>query len=860
MRAQELRTAWLNFFAERGHKIYPSSGLIPHHPRAPLFTNAGMNQFLPYIVGEEPPPDPPRATSVQKTVRVKGKHDDIEEIGRSPWHLSFFEMLGNFSLGDYFKEQAIKYAWELSTEVFRYDPERIWVTVYETDDEAEAIWRDVVGVPADRIQRMGADNFWEMGDTGPCGPCSELYYDKGDSFGDPGGPLHGSDKRYLEYWNLVFMQYDRQPDGTLADLPMKVIDTGAGLERNLVLLEDVNNVFETDELARLVDAASRATGRRYGDDADTDIQLRILADHGRTISFMVNDGIYPSNEDRGYVVRRIVRRAVRKAYQLGVEKAVTPQLVAATAEVMGEAYPDLLRNVDFVTEVVAREEERFRQTLKSGSTLLEQEIAGGAAAISGDVAFKLHDTFGFPIELTREIAAERNVDVDMEGFDEAMTAQRLRARDARKTGADGEVDIDAYRQVVDQFGTTEFTGYQEYESKARVLAVMPTADGKVEIFLDRTPFYAEGGGQVGDTGTITGERGTARVLDTTYALPGLNRHVAEVEGEIEVGDEVVAHIDDERREAIRRNHTGTHLLHWALREVLGAHVKQQGSLVSPEYLRFDFSHFGPVTPEEMEQVEDLVNARVLANEPVRAYETSKAHAEQLGAIAFFGDKYGEYVRVVEAGTRSLELCGGTHVGALGMIGPIKVTTEQSIGANMRRIFALTGAGTLERVREEEKVLSRAADMLKAQPDELPDAIERILERQRALADENKALRAQSAKGDASRLAGDAVDGKVVARVDGVQPNDLRDLAVAVRDQANVDAVVLIGSPDGARVALVGASTKESGIAVNEVLGAAAKVTGGGGGGNNPTMAVAGGKDAAKIDDALASVRASLGIS
>jgi alanyl-tRNA synthetase len=860
MRAQELRTAWLNFFAERGHKVYPSAGLIPHHRRAPLFTNAGMNQFLPYILGEEPPPDPPRATSVQKNVRVKGKHDDIEEVGRSPWHLSFFEMMGNFSFGDYFKEGAIPYAWELVTEVYGLDGDRIWVTVYETDDDAADIWHDTVGVPTERIQRLGNDdNFWEMGETGPCGPCSELFYDMGEEFGEGGGPAHGAEKRFPEFWNLVFMQYDRQSDGTLADLPMKVIDTGAGLERNLVLLQDVPTVWDTDELARLVTAAASATGRRYGDDADADLQLRILADHGRTISFMVNDGIYPSNEDRGYVVRRIVRRAVRKAYQLGVEKPVTPQLVAATAEVMGDAYPELLRNVDFVTEVVAREEERFRQTLKSGSSLLEQEIAGGATAISGDVAFKLHDTFGFPIELTREIAAERNVEVDMEGFDEAMAVQRLRARDARKTGADGEVDIDSYRELIDQFGPTEFTGYQEYESTARVLAVMAAADGKAQVFLDRTPFYAEGGGQVGDTGTIAGERGTARVLDTTYALPGLNRHTVEVDGNIEVGDEVVAHVDEERREAIRRNHTGTHLLHWALREVLGAHVKQQGSLVAPEYLRFDFSHFGPVTPEELERVEDLVNARVLANEPVRAYETSKAHAEQLGAIAFFGDKYGEYVRVVEAGSRSLELCGGTHVGALGMIGPIKVTAEQSIGANMRRIFALTGAGALERVREEEKVLSRAADLLKAQPDELPDAIERVLERQRALADENKTLRAQSAKGDASRLAGEAANGKVVTRVDGIEANDLRDLAVTTRDLPGVDAVVLIGSPDGSRVALVGASTKDSGIAVNEIVAAAATITGGGGGGKNANLAVAGGKDPGKIDDALASVRAALGL-
>jgi alanyl-tRNA synthetase len=858
MRAQELRTAWTTYFAERGHRVWPSSGLIPHHPRAPLFTNAGMNQFLPYILGEEPAPDPPRATSVQKTVRVKGKHDDIEEIGRSPWHLSFFEMLGNFSLGDYFKDQAIAYAWDLSTEVFGYDPERLWITVHDSDDEAEAIWRDGVGVPADRIQRL-ADNFWEMGDTGPCGPNSELYYDKGEAFGEPGGPLHGSEKRFLEFWNLVFMQYDRQPDGSLADLPMKVIDTGAGLERNLVLLEDVNNVFETDELARLVDAASRATGRRVGEDAAVDVELRILADHGRTISFMVNDGIYPSNEDRGYVVRRIVRRAVRKAYQLGVEKLITPQLIAATAEVMGEAYPELLRNAEFITDVVAREEDRFRRTLNSGSGLLEQEIAGGATTISGDVAFRLHDTFGFPIELTREIAAERGVEVDLEGFDEAMALQRLRARVARKPGSAEGADVSAYRELVDQFGPTEFTGYQEYESKARVLAVLPAEDGKVEVFLDRSPFYAEGGGQVGDTGTIASDGNSVRVLDTTYAVPGLHRHVAEViEGELHPGDEAVAAIDDERRDAIRRNHTGTHLLHWALREVLGLHVKQQGSLVAPDYLRFDFSHHGPVAPEELEQVENLVNARVLANEPVRAYETTKDHAEQLGAIAFFGDKYGDYVRVVEAGQRSLELCGGTHVGALGMIGPIKITSEQSIGANMRRIFALTGTGTLERVREEERLLARAAELLRAQPDELPEAIERAIERQRALTDENKTLRAQSARGDAARLAADAVDGRVVSRLDGLAQDELRELALAVREQPGVQAVVLIGSPDGERVALIGVAAKDVGVAVNEVVAAAAKAVGGGGGGNNPTMAVAGGKDVGAIDDAVALARSLLG--
>jgi alanyl-tRNA synthetase len=851
MDGNQLRRAWTSFFAERGHTPVPSSSLIPHHPRAPMFTNAGMNQFVPYILGEEQP-SYPRATSVQKCVRIKGKHDDIENIGRSPHHFTFFEMLGNFSFGDYFKEGAVKLAWELSTEVFGYDGDRIWATVFLDDDEAFQIWRDVVGLPAERIQRMGEDNFWEMGETGPCGPCSELYYDKGPDYGEEGGPAHGGEERYLEFWNLVFMQFDRQPDGSMPELPRKIIDTGAGFERNLILLNGFDSVFETDIIKPIVEAAARATGKTYGREDEVDVSLRILADHARCISFLVNDGVFPSNEERGYVLRRIIRRAVRQAFTLGVDKNVTAPLIDAVVGVMGDAYPDLVKNADFVKGVVEREEDRFRRTLKTGMSRLDEALAANPSAVQGDVAFQLHDTYGFPIELTREIAAERGAALDEEGFTAAMEEQRRQARQAVKVFA---VEAD-YRDVLLEFGTTEFTGYTEYESKARVLTVMEREDGNVEIFLDRTPFYAEGGGQVGDTGTITTDTGTAVVIDTTAALPGLHRHVARIEdGRIESGQEAVAAIDAERREAIRRNHTGTHLLHWALREVLGAHVKQQGSLVSPEYLRFDFSHHSPVSDDEITTVEDMVNQRVLANEPVRAYETSKAHAEQLGAIAFFGDKYGDFVRVVEAGDRSMELCGGTHVGALGMIGPVKVLSEGSIGANMRRIFALTGAATLEKVREEERLLGRAADLLRTKPEELPEALERTLSRQKELEQELKGLRSQMAGSEARDLAAAADDGVVVARRDGLPMDQLKDLAVAARDQG-CRVVVLVGTPDGERVAVAAAVAKDSGVGAAALSGLAGRAPGGGGGGKGD-VTTAGGKDPAKIDEAIEAVKAQL---
>jgi len=857
--ANELRRIFIDFFAERGHTVVPSSGLIPHHPLAPLFTNAGMNQFLPYLLGEEAAPYP-RATSAQKCVRVRGKHDDIELIGRTTRHLTFFEMLGSWSFGDYFKEGAIRLAWELVTEKLGLQGDRIWATVHETDDEAAAIWENEIGLPPERIQRMGADNFWEMGDTGPCGPCSELYYDRGPEYGADGGPAHGGEERYVEFWNLVFMQYDRAADGTLTELPKRNIDTGAGLERMLAVLDDVDSVFDTDVLRNIVTAAERVTARRYGEDEETDVKLRILADHARTVTFLVNDGVFPSNEDRGYVLRRILRRAVLRAFQLGVERPVLPPLVDAVVELMDVAYPDLTRNKDFVVDVVAREEEKFRQTLRSGMGILEEELAKitpDDPLLHGDVAFRLHDTYGFPLELTREIAAERGIKVDEDGFDMAMADQRDRARSAR-AGADTDSEAtEAYRELLEQFGPTEFVGYTDYEAKARIIAA--TGD---ELILDRTPFYAESGGQVGDTGEISTDTGVFRVTDTTYAVPGqLIRHTGRVtEGEVSGGQEALGRIDADRRQAIRRNHTGTHLLHWALREVLGPHVKQQGSLVAPDRLRFDFSHYQPVTREELDQVEALANGRVLANEPVRAYETSKDEAEKSGAIAFFGDKYGDVVRVVEAGSRSVELCGGTHVGALGMIGPVKVVSEGSIAANMRRIEALTGEASLEHFREDEGLIERTAGILRVRPNELPERIERLLEERRQLDDELKALR-RAAAGDAAQdLGANAVDGVVVARVDGTTRDELKDLAVAVRDRPPIRAVVLGGVPEGGGVALVAAVTKDSGLEAPALIAEAARTVGGGGGGKKSDIAVAGGRDASKLDEALDQARKAAGLS
>jgi len=855
MTANELRRAFLGFFEQRGHTPVASASLIPHDPDL-LFTVAGMVPFKPYFLGEQAAPYP-RATTVQKCVRAGGKDSDLEEVGRDGRHLSFFEMLGNFSFGDYFKADAIPMAWDMVTNLFGIDPELLWVTVHVTDDEAADLWRDAVGVRPDRIQRLEADNWWGPpgGPPGPCGPCSEIYVDKGPAYGPDGGPAYGGEERFLEIWNLVFMQFNRDVDGVDHDLPRKNIDTGAGLERILGVLQGVDSVYETDVLAPIVDTAQRATGQRLGESDRSDVSLRILAEHARTMSFLVSDGVFPSNEGRGYVLRRIIRRAVRHAYLLDVEHFVTPQLVDSTIDVMGEAYPDLVRNHDFIRDVVAREEERFRQTLKQGTAILDTELdkLGAGARLEGPIAFLLHDTHGFPLELTREIALERGHDVDEAGFSAEMTEQKRRAKDARRSEGAGEF-ADEYAAVLDEFGPTEFTGREEYESKARVLAVI--ADS---IVLDRTPFYAESGGQVGDTGVLLSDTGRAEVLDTTYAVPGLARHRVRVtDGELVAGQELTATIDGQRRDAVRRNHTATHLLHWALRQVLGEHVKQQGSMVAPDRLRFDFSHYEALTPEEISRVEDLVNGDVLANAPARHYETTKEYAEQVGAIAFFGDKYGDVVRVLEAGPHSIELCGGTHVRALGDIGPVKIVAESSIGSNIRRIEAISGFGPIERLRLEEQRIAAATSLLGVGGDDLVDAVERRVAEVKALRDEVKTLRRQAATGRADELAGSASDGVVVARIDGLDRDALRDLALAVRDQAGVRAVVLGGAPEGGGVAIVSAVTADSGLHASELIADAARAVKGGTG-KNAELAVAGGKDPSGLDSALDLVRVSAGV-
>ncbi len=850
--ADQLREAFLGFFASKGHSRVPSASLIPHDPTV-LFTVAGMVPFKPYFLGDEAAPYS-RAVSVQKCARAGGKHNDLDDVGRTKRHLVFFEMMGNFSFGDYFKQDAIPWSWELVTEVFGFDGDRLWITVHESDDEAEQIWHEQVGVPMSRIQRLGdADNFWQMGETGPCGPCSEIHIDRGPAFGPEGGPLndpHGD--RFLEFWNLVFMQFNQSKDGTRTPLPRPSIDTGAGLERILALMQGTDSIWETDVLFPLVERAASLTGKKYrsGDYEDRDcFSLRVLAEHARSSTMLVNDGVFPSNENRGYVLRRIIRRAVRHAYLLGTDTRVMPELSAVAIDVMGNAYPDLRKNRDFILGVLDREEDRFRHTLRTGMSILDDEMAKGAKTLSGASAFLLHDTYGFPLELTQEIAGERGIGVDASGFETEMAAQRKRAKSARKEISGDEGAQEAYRELIAEHGITTFVGYDKNESTARVLQVLQREDGNAEVFLDVTPFYAESGGQVGDTGSIVGVSGEARVVDTTFAVPGLRRHVCEmVEGSLEIGEEVVARIDVDARNATRRNHTATHVLHHALREVLGEHVKQAGSLVAPDRLRFDFSHYAPLTREEIEHIETLANAEVLRNEDTEAYETSKDEALASGAIAFFGDKYGDMVRVLRAGS-SFEFCGGTHVSATGDIGAIKIVAESSIGSNLRRIEAVTGVNTVRYLSTMQSAVEDASRLLGAQPTEMAVAINKKLDEIKALQDEVRQLRAAQARSRSVELQSRASGGLVVERVDGLEPADLRELALAIREGEGVQAVVLGGVAPTGGVALVAAVRKTSGIQAGELIKDAARKVGGGGGGKGD-VAAAGGKDAAALDEAL----------
>jgi alanyl-tRNA synthetase len=841
--AAELRSTFLNYFAENGHMIVPSASLIPHDPSL-LFTVAGMVPFKPYFLLEETPPSA-RAVSIQKCFRSP----DIDIIGTTQRHLTFFEMMGNFSFGDYFKEGAIRYAWGLITEGFGLDPERLWVTVHHSDDQAEELWRDMIGVRPERIQRLGEDNFWDMGETGPCGPCSEIFFDKGESFGAGGGPACGGEDRFIEFWNLVFMQFEKGPGGSMIDLPKQNIDTGAGFERVLSILNGVESVFATDLFTPLLETASRALNSPFGRDEETDVAIRRIAEHGRAMTMLVSDGVLPSNEGRGYVLRRIIRRAILAARRSGSDTALTSSLVDATIEKMGDAYPVLVKDRDLIISILEREEAGFARTLRTGMTLLEEArrevVASGATVFPGDVAFRLHDTHGFPIELTSEIVGESGLEVDRGAFDAAMSEQRERARASSK--ALNLADDAQYRELIESHGTTEFVGRDvgRYSLETTVLAILVGEDGTSELFLEATPFYAESGGQVGDVGTFVTESGRFEVVDTQNVAGGLFAHRGHVTGEVLPGQVGVATIDPTRREATRRNHTATHLLHSGLRTVLGDHVRQQGSYVGPDRLRFDFAHGAGVRPEELSEILTLVNADVVANDPVETIISSKSDAEKMGAIAFFGDKYGDQVRVVRAGRHSLEFCGGTHVDRLGDIGQIQVVSEASIGSNTRRIEAVSAMGAYRRSAEMENTLSAVASLLKTSLEDVGPSLERVFDRQRDMEKEVSALRQSQLSLFADQLHNESVAPVLVARVDGYPGEQLRTLAQDLQRRGR-RAVVLVGVSD-AKVSIAVASddTLDAHVTVKEL---AALV--GGGGGGSPRLALAGGRDAAGIDRVL----------
>jgi len=865
----EIRRAFLDFFRRREHTVVPSAPLIPLDPTL-LLTNAGMVPFKPYFLGEQRPPYR-RAVSVQKCLRTI----DIDIVGTTSRHATFFEMLGNFSFGDYFKEKAIPWAYEFVTAHLGLDPETLWFTIFEDDDEAAAIWIDGVGVRPERLQRGSAaqGTFWQMGVPGPCGPSSEIFVDRGPAFGPGGGPIGGgeaAEHRYIEIWNLVFMQHIQdEPYHVVGDLPARNIDTGMGLERAAMVLQGVPTIFDTDLVRPVLAAAEGLTGARFGVDDRADVALRLLADHGRALTFLIADGVAPSNEGRGYVLRRLVRRAVRHAWGLGAEGLVTPGLAAATVEVMGEAYPAVAEAAAGIAETAEREEVRFRRTLEAGYALLERELDGLAAGteVPGATAFRLHDTYGFPVELTAEIAAERGFGLDRGGYDAEMQEQRRRARAAWK-GGPGEEASPRHRGILDRFGPTDFVGYERLEAPGRILSILrdgeaieeAAAGDQAEVYLDRTPFYAESGGQVGDSGTLDTPTGSGRVADTRFPLPGLHGHRVQVaSGVLRVGQDAVLRVDADRRERIRRSHTGTHVLHWALREVLGPHVQQAGSLVEPGRFRFDFSHYAAVAAEELGVVEAAANERVIENARVRAFEVSRREAEELGALAFFGEKYGEEVRVVEAGAFSRELCGGTHVDATGQIGPVVVVQESSIGSNVRRVEAYTGSQAYRHLSDLRAELLGVAQRLRVRPDGAEEAVGALVARNRDLEKRLEAYEAQTRTGLAAALAEEAESvGRarlVVAARPGLLPDELRALAVQVRDRLGRGLVILGTERDGkaSLVAAVGRDLVGGRISAAAVLGPAARLLGGGSS-RDPELAQAGGPHGERLGEALEAAR------
>ncbi|EAM4409509.1 alanine--tRNA ligase [Salmonella enterica] len=862
----EIRQAFLDFFHSKGHQVVASSSLVPNNDPTLLFTNAGMNQFKDVFLGLDKR-NYSRATTSQRCVRAGGKHNDLENVGYTARHHTFFEMLGNFSFGDYFKHDAIQFAWELLTgeNWFALPKERLWVTVYETDDEAYEIWEKEVGIPRERIIRIGdnkgapyaSDNFWQMGDTGPCGPCTEIFYDHGDHIwgGPPGSPEEDGD-RYIEIWNIVFMQFNRQADGTMEPLPKPSVDTGMGLERIAAVLQHVNSNYEIDLFRTLIEAVAKVTGA-------TDLSnksLRVIADHIRSCAFLVADGVLPSNENRGYVLRRIIRRAVRHGNMLGAKETFFYKLVGPLIEVMGSAGEELKRQQAQVEQVLKTEEEQFARTLERGLALLDEELAKlQGDTLDGETAFRLYDTYGFPVDLTADVCRERNIKVDEAGFEAAMEEQRRRARDASGFGAD-------YNAMIRVDSASEFKGYDHLELNGKVTALF--VDGKaVEaidagqeavVVLDQTPFYAESGGQVGDKGELKGAGFTFAVDDTQkygQAIGHLGKLSA---GALQVGDAVQADVDEARRARIRLNHSATHLMHAALRQVLGAHVAQKGSLVSDKVLRFDFSYNEAMKPSEIREVEDLVNAQIRRNLPIETHIMDLEAAKAKGAMALFGEKYDERVRVLSMGDFSTELCGGTHATRTGDIGLFRIISESGTAAGVRRIEAVTGEGAMATVHAQSDRLNDIAHLLKGDSQNLGDKVRAVLERTRQLEKELQQLKDQAAAQESANLSSKAVDLNgvklLVSELAGIEPKMLRTMVDDLKNQLGSTVIVLATVVEG-KVSLIAGVSKDvtDRVKAGELIGMVAQQVGGKGGGR-PDMAQAGGTDAAALSAALASVQ------
>lgn len=862
----EIRQAFLDFFHSKGHQVVASSSLVPHNDPTLLFTNAGMNQFKDVFLGLDKR-NYSRATTSQRCVRAGGKHNDLENVGYTARHHTFFEMLGNFSFGDYFKHDAIQFAWELLTSEkwFALPKERLWVTVYESDDEAYEIWEKEVGFPRERIIRIGdnkgapyaSDNFWQMGDTGPCGPCTEIFYDHGDHIwgGPPGSPEEDGD-RYIEIWNIVFMQFNRQADGTMEPLPKPSVDTGMGLERIAAVLQHVNSNYDIDLFRTLIQAVAKVTGA-------TDLSnksLRVIADHIRSCAFLIADGVMPSNENRGYVLRRIIRRAVRHGNMLGAKETFFYKLVGPLIDVMGSAGEDLKRQQAQVEQVLKTEEEQFARTLERGLALLDEELAKlSGDTLDGETAFRLYDTYGFPVDLTADVCRERNIKVDEAGFEAAMEEQRRRAREASGFGAD-------YNAMIRVDSASEFKGYDHLELNGKVTALF--VDGKAVdainagqeavVVLDQTPFYAESGGQVGDKGELKGANFSFAVEDTQKYGQAIGHIGKLAAGSLKVGDAVQADVDEARRARIRLNHSATHLMHAALRQVLGTHVSQKGSLVNDKVLRFDFSHNEAMKPEEIRAVEDLVNTQIRRNLPIETNIMDLEAAKAKGAMALFGEKYDERVRVLSMGDFSTELCGGTHASRTGDIGLFRIISESGTAAGVRRIEAVTGEGAIATVHADSDRLSEVAHLLKGDSNNLADKVRSVLERTRQLEKELQQLKEQAAAQESANLSSKAIDVNgvklLVSELSGVEPKMLRTMVDDLKNQLGSTIIVLATVVEG-KVSLIAGVSKDvtDRVKAGELIGMVAQQVGGKGGGR-PDMAQAGGTDAAALPAALASVK------